>query len=69
MNNTYLKITLRQAKNILYQLYNIEGHISVLPGEVDFNFRVKIENEEGYILKISRPNENENYLSFQSKNY
>ena len=67
MNNTYLKITLRQAKNILYQLYNIEGHISVLPGEVDFNFRVKIENEEGYILKISRPNENEHYLSFQQK--
>src|SRR5690606_35168928 len=38
-----------------------------LPGELDFNFRIKVDNNPGYILKISRPNENENYLDFQQQ--
>ena len=62
-----LKITTQQAENILFKLFNIKGTASSLPGEVDFNFRIKIKKEEGYILKISRPDENENYLDFQQK--
>ena len=66
-NYSELTITKQRAEDILFELYGIKGKASALPGEIDFNFRIKIENSEGYILKISRPNENENYLDFQQK--
>ncbi|MFD1615294.1 aminotransferase class III-fold pyridoxal phosphate-dependent enzyme [Gelatiniphilus marinus] len=62
-----IKIAIQQAEDILLKLYNIKGKASELPGELDFNFRIKVANSGGYILKISRPNENENYLDFQQK--
>ncbi|WP_396635784.1 aminotransferase class III-fold pyridoxal phosphate-dependent enzyme [Maribacter sp. R77961] len=65
MNYANLKITNQQAEDILFNWFNIKGKVSELPGEIDFNFRIKIENEAGYVLKISRPNENEYYLDFQ----
>jgi len=64
MNYSNLKISIEQAQEILFELFDIKGVASELPGEVDFNFRIKIENEEGYILKISRPDEDESYLDF-----
>ncbi len=67
MNYDTLKISIQQAEDILFKLFHIKGKASVLPGEVDFNFRIKVGNSEGYILKISRPNENDNYLDFQQK--
>lgn len=63
----HLKISNQQAETILFERFNIKGKASKLPGELDFNFRIKIEGEEGYILKISRPDEDENYLDFQQK--
>ncbi|NAS31863.1 aminotransferase class III-fold pyridoxal phosphate-dependent enzyme [Flavobacteriaceae bacterium R38] len=67
--NTYseLKITPEEAQKIALELFDINGTITPLPGEADFNFRIKNENEDGYILKISRPDENENYLDFQQE--
>ena len=67
MNYTDISISIQQAEAILFQQFNLKGSISKLPGEIDFNFRVKIKDAEGYILKVSRPNENENYLDFQQK--
>ena len=67
MSYNKLKITNQQAKNITFKLFGISGVASALPGEIDFNFRIKINNEDGYILKISRPEENEKYLDFQQK--
>jgi Ser/Thr protein kinase RdoA (MazF antagonist) len=67
MDYNHIKIEPNQAEDILFELFNIKGKASSLPGEVDFNFRIKIENEEGYILKISRPNEDVNYLDLQQK--
>ena len=67
MNYDNLKISNHQAEAILLKLFNIKGKAFELPGELDFNFRIKVDNSEGYILKISRPNENENYLDFQQK--
>lgn len=67
MNYDTLKISNQQAEDILFKLYTIKGKATELPGEVDFNFRIKVENSEGYILKISRPNENAEYLDFQQK--
>ena len=65
MNYVQQKITIPEAEEILFDLYNIRGTASPLPGYVDFNFRIKIEGEEGYILKISRVEENKKYLEYQ----
>lgn len=65
MNYDHLKISNQQAEDILFKLYNIKGKATGLPGELDFNFRIKVADSEGYILKISRPDENEDYLDFQ----
>ena len=62
-----IKISLSEAKKILFDLYKIDGEISRLPGELDFNFRVKSSDSVSYILKISRPDENFEHLDFQTK--
>lgn len=67
MNYTTIKIDTKQAETILLKLFNIKGIAKELPGEVDFNFRIKVEDHYQYILKISRPEEDENYLDFQQK--
>ena len=67
MDYNQIKISTQQAEDILFSLYHIKGKAFVLPGEIDFNFRIKAENSVGYILKISRPNESINYLDFQQK--
>lgn len=65
MNYQELKISTQEAAEILFSLFGIQGNISELPGDVDFNFRVKVEGEDGYILKISRPDQDVDYLDFQ----
>ena len=65
MNYAQQKITIPEAEEILFDLYNIRGTASPLPGYVDFNFRIKIKGEDGYILKISRVEENKKYLEYQ----
>jgi len=67
MNYNNLKISIEQAEKILWELFNIKGIASLLPGEIDFNFKIKIDNEDVYILKISRPEEDETYLDFQQQ--
>ncbi|MFN0727986.1 aminotransferase class III-fold pyridoxal phosphate-dependent enzyme [Polaribacter gochangensis] len=67
MENNQKKIATQQAEKILFERYNIKGSISELPGEVDFNFKIKVSSSEAYVLKISRTNEDESYLDFQQK--
>ncbi|MCD9583935.1 aminotransferase class III-fold pyridoxal phosphate-dependent enzyme [Tenacibaculum maritimum] len=62
-----IKISTKQAEKILFDLYNIKGSASELPGEVDFNFRIKTSTSESYILKIARPEEDTAYLDFQQQ--
>ncbi len=64
-NYNELKINISEATELLYTLYGIEGNLSELPGDVDFNFRVRVNHGNGYILKISRPNQDQDYLHFQ----
>ena len=64
---TSLKVTLIQAEKLAFDLFNIQGKAMALPGEMDFNFRIKVNSREAYILKISRPNEDNKYLEFQQK--
>ncbi|WP_273567461.1 hypothetical protein [Maribacter halichondriae] len=61
----HLKFTTAEAEQVIFDLYGISGKAIPLPGEIDFNYRIKIENQDGYILKISRPDEDEAYLDFQ----
>ncbi|MBL4905359.1 MAG: aminotransferase class III-fold pyridoxal phosphate-dependent enzyme [Flavobacteriaceae bacterium] len=65
MDYNSIKISTEQAEKILFELYDIKGKAAALPGYVDFNFRIKVKNKEGFILKISRPEENKKYVEFQ----
>jgi 4-aminobutyrate aminotransferase-like enzyme/Ser/Thr protein kinase RdoA (MazF antagonist) len=61
-----IQITTAEAADILRSMYSMEGLCTALPGEVDFNF--KAETTSGtYILKVSRPDVDLEYLDFQSR--
>lgn len=61
------ELTPKKAENILYDLYNIQGKAVQLHGYIDFNFKISGEDGSAYILKISRPDEDEGYLDFQQQ--
>ncbi|MEL7147076.1 MAG: hypothetical protein AAFO69_11955, partial [Bacteroidota bacterium] len=67
MNYQEISINTKQAESVLSELFGIHGTASPLPGEVDFNFRIKLDDHTGYILKISRPDENKDYLEYQQQ--
>lgn len=67
MNYNRLKISIVEAESITYEIFNIRGKAISLPGEYDFNFKIKVKDGESYILKISRPGEDEQYLDFQQQ--
>lgn len=62
-----IKVSQKKAEELALNLFHIKGIAIPLPGELDFNFRIKVQMGEGYILKVSRPNEDESYLDFQQK--
>ncbi|MEN8201843.1 MAG: aminotransferase class III-fold pyridoxal phosphate-dependent enzyme [Bacteroidota bacterium] len=59
-------ITEEQAAHIAGSLYGLKGEILQLPGEVDFNFKIA-DNKGSFILKVSRPDEDVNYLLYQQE--
>ncbi|MDC8002892.1 aminotransferase class III-fold pyridoxal phosphate-dependent enzyme [Aureisphaera galaxeae] len=67
MNYQALKISPTQAEGILLSLYGLSGSAKPLPGERDFNFRIRTEEGPGYILKVSRPEEDLELLDFQQQ--
>ncbi len=64
MQYSKVKIKKQQATDILDELYDIKGQISELPGELDFNFKIRT-TEKKYIFKISRPNVDKEFIDFQ----
>jgi 4-aminobutyrate aminotransferase-like enzyme/Ser/Thr protein kinase RdoA (MazF antagonist) len=68
MGVDYLSIQIKidQAEKIVKDLYQIDGKAIALPGELDFNFRIKTETDS-YILKICRPDEVVSYIEFQQE--
>ena len=62
-----LLIEPHSAENLLLELYGIKGEAYPLPGEYDMNFRIRVEDQDQYILKISRPQEDPETLDFQEK--
>ena len=67
MSSNKMKITTQEAQKILLEHFNIKGITTSLPGEIDLNFKIKVDNKPLYILKISRPNDNNERLDFQQK--
>ncbi len=65
MNYTQLQISNTEAEAILLRLYDIKGSASPLPGDTDFNFRIDTHGSPAYILKISRPEVDIDYLDYQ----
>ena len=63
MNSHHSKPSAQEAEKILFKLYHLKGKAFRLPGFVDFNFKIVIDGETQYILKISRENSN-NKLRF-----
>ena len=59
------RISAIEAAKILKTIYNLEGEITLLNGEVDFNYEVLSANFEKYLLKISRPNFEQEYIDYQ----
>lgn len=67
MDYKALKIAPEEAEKIVHEYFNIEGSAFPLPGEIDFNFRIKVTNGHGFILKVSRVDEDVQYLEFQQE--
>ncbi|WP_349663378.1 aminotransferase class III-fold pyridoxal phosphate-dependent enzyme [Cellulophaga lytica] len=62
-----MSITATIAQRIAKERFHIDGSITSLPGEIDLNFKIQANDNQNYILKISRADENEQYLDFQQK--
>ncbi|NKI25466.1 aminotransferase class III-fold pyridoxal phosphate-dependent enzyme [Arenibacter sp. 6A1] len=67
MDYSNLLITTEKAEKIALEVFNIQGRAKPLPGEIDFNFKIDSKDGTAYILKVSRPGEDENYLDFQQR--
>lgn len=61
-----IKISPYEAQHIAKELFHLSGTAIALDGEADFNFKIQTSNKN-YLLKISRPNEDLDYVDFQSK--
>ncbi len=61
------QISNHEAETIATQYFGLIGKASVLPGEIDFNFKIITQLNEKFILKISRPSQSEDYSDFQEK--
>ena len=59
------KISIKEAKKILKSTYNLEGEITSLNGEIDFNFKIISNKSKKYLLKVSRPNYEQEYIDYQ----
>ena len=66
MEEDYLSIRIQvdQAAKIAKSLYQVSGEVISLPGEIDFNFRI-ISDSGSFLLKISRPEADSEYIEFQ----
>ena len=61
------KISIKEAQKIVALNYDIKGSVKKLDGEIDFNFKIQSTKGKNYLLKISRPNFESDYIDFQIK--
>ena len=60
-------ISKKQIDKILNSNYGISGEIIRLDGEIDFNYKITDKKNHSYLLKISRPKFNPDYIDYQLK--
>ena len=59
--------TNEQAESICLEHYGIVGKAQKQVGEIDFNYKVKTQKGNTFILKISRTDTSDDYFDFQQK--
>jgi 4-aminobutyrate aminotransferase-like enzyme/Ser/Thr protein kinase RdoA (MazF antagonist) len=64
-NYTTIRVSEEEAGQIAGEHYRLKGEFAFLPGELDFNFKVQT-SEATFLLKITRPDPDERYISFQN---
>ncbi|RMB59174.1 aminotransferase class III-fold pyridoxal phosphate-dependent enzyme [Dokdonia sinensis] len=63
---THTVFSTAQVTEILNNNYGLKGKATILPGELDQNFKIVSDNGGTFILKISRPNTDSDELEFQN---
>ncbi len=66
-NFRHFSISITQAEKYAQTYYGLKTTAKKLPGEVDFNFKLKTESGKTYTLKISRPEETETAIDCEAK--
>jgi 4-aminobutyrate aminotransferase-like enzyme/Ser/Thr protein kinase RdoA (MazF antagonist) len=61
------KISSEQAAQLAFDHYGLAGKVDLLPGELDYNFKISCIDGLAYILKVSRPHSNRSFLDFQQE--
>ncbi|MEO6537372.1 MAG: aminotransferase class III-fold pyridoxal phosphate-dependent enzyme, partial [Ferruginibacter sp.] len=62
-----IHLSAEQAAVLCFKHYNIQGKVSLLPGEVDHNYKIDAGKDDIYIFKINRPDTDPEYLDYQEK--
>ncbi|MDX5693682.1 phosphotransferase [Brenneria sp. L4-2C] len=60
------QMSCRQAAEIVWRLYGLRGHIELLQGERDLNFRLTVTPERRYMLKVINAAEPAGVSHFQT---
>jgi 4-aminobutyrate aminotransferase-like enzyme/Ser/Thr protein kinase RdoA (MazF antagonist) len=60
-----LLLSLPRAEKLAEQVFGVSGKATLLPGEIDINYKIDVSASHAYILKASRPEADEVYLDFQ----
>jgi len=61
------KISIKEIIKVIELNYNIKGSVEKLDGEIDYNYKIQSSNANNYLLKISRPNFDKDYIDYQIK--
>ena len=56
-----------EAKQLLKNVYGIDGELVRLPAEKDDTFKVSVDGKPFYVLKVANPHDPDNELDFQIK--
>lgn len=59
-----IRITEGQASRMISELYGLKGEVVSLPGELDFNFRIR-SGTSTHLFKVSRPGVDLQHVEFQ----
>jgi 4-aminobutyrate aminotransferase-like enzyme/Ser/Thr protein kinase RdoA (MazF antagonist)/murein DD-endopeptidase MepM/ murein hydrolase activator NlpD len=66
-NPTHWSIDSDKAAQLLKSHYGIGGKLTLLPGEIDLNFKVTTADKKQYVFKIAPEGVDSDYLDFQQK--